>query len=52
MIKDKLKLDVMKMDLSAYLIPIMQDSELVNMIDIPVEKRVKKCVAEYPGYSP
>ena len=40
----------MKMDLLAYLIPIMQDSQLVTIIDIPVERRVKKCVAEYQGY--
>ena len=51
MVKDKLKVDVMKMDSSVYLIPIMQDSQLVTIIDIPVERRVKKCVAEYPGYS-
>ena len=39
------------MDLLAYLIPIMQDSQLVTIMNIPMERRVKECVAEYPGYS-
>ena len=39
------------MGLSADLIPIMQDSQLVTIIDNPVERRVKKWVAEYLDYS-
>ena len=39
------------MDLSVYLIPIMSDSKLSTIIYIPVAKRVKEYVVDYPGYS-